>query len=52
MSLEKIKSVLGAPFYEAEHLLLYQMDCVEGMRSLSKPVIDLTITSPPYTMMH
>lgn len=27
---------------------IYNMDCVEGMRSLSDNSIDLTVTSPPY----
>lgn len=28
--------------------IAYNMDCVEGMRSLADESIDLTVTSPPY----
>ncbi len=50
MSLQKIRSLLGAPFYEARDVLLYNMDCVEGMRHLEAALINLTVTSPPYNI--
>jgi adenine-specific DNA-methyltransferase len=50
MSLEKIKAYLGVPFYEARGVLLYNLDCVEGMRRIQEPLINLTVTSPPYNI--
>lgn len=49
-SLERIKARLGQPIFEAESLLLYNMDCLDGMSLLEPEVIDLTITSPPYNI--
>lgn len=50
MSFEKIRSLLGTPFYEAKDVLLYNMDCVEGMRRIEDALFDLTVTSPPYNI--
>lgn len=50
MSIERVRSLLGAPFYEAKDVLLYNMDCIEGMRQIGDAQIDLTVTSPPYNI--
>jgi len=49
---ERIKSILGLPFYENEQSIIYNMDCVEGLNKLKKEgvSIDSTITSPPYNI--
>lgn len=49
--LNLIESVLGTPYYKEERVLLYNMDCLEGMDKLKKLVtVDLTLTSPPYNI--
>ena len=48
--LPRIREVLGPAAYEREGIILYQMDCLEGMRRLESSIVDLTITSPPYNI--
>lgn len=50
MELDKIKSILGEPFYENEFGLIYNMDCIEGLKKLKEINFDATITSPPYNI--
>lgn len=50
MKIEKIKTALGEPYYENEFGLIYNMDCIEGLKKLNEIKIDLTITSPPYNI--
>lgn len=49
---EKIKSVLGKPYFENDLALIYNMDCREGLEGLKKAgiLINGTITSPPYNI--
>src|ERR1700722_11787526 len=49
---DKIKKVLGEPFYENELVQIYNMDCREGLIKLadSDIKVDATITSPPYNI--
>lgn len=47
---EKIKSYIGAPYYEKGNFLLFNIDCIEGLKKIEKPMIDLTVTSPPYNI--
>ncbi|MCK9208841.1 MAG: hypothetical protein M0P66_17150, partial [Salinivirgaceae bacterium] len=49
---DKIKNVLGNPFYESEDSIIYNMDCLEGLKILrnNNIKIDSTITSPPYNI--
>ncbi|WP_195708036.1 DNA-methyltransferase [Vibrio metoecus] len=47
---EKAKSILGTPAFEADGVLIYKMDCSDGMKMLSDELVDLTITSPPYNI--
>jgi adenine-specific DNA-methyltransferase len=48
--LSQVRSVLGRPFYEAGDVLIYNMDCLAGMRLLNPGFVDLTVTSPPYNI--
>ncbi|MBN2286580.1 MAG: site-specific DNA-methyltransferase [Tissierellales bacterium] len=50
MKLQEIKTFLGKPYFESEKFLLYNMDCIDGMKYLPNEFIDLTITSPPYNI--
>lgn len=38
------------PYFETDNLLLYNMDCMDGMKRIEEGIIDLTITSPPYNI--
>ncbi len=48
----KIKNILGSPYYENEKAIIYNNDCVEALDKLisSNIMIDSTITSPPYNI--
>jgi adenine-specific DNA-methyltransferase len=48
--LEEVKAILGNPYYEKLGFILYNMDCLEGLRKIEKPIIDLAVTSPPYNI--
>ena len=48
--LEDLKGLIGNPFYERQDFLLYNMDCLEGLKRIDRRVIDLTVTSPPYNI--
>lgn len=50
--IESIANVLGEPFYRNETVLIYNMDCLEGMRLLNESniLVNSTITSPPYNI--
>ncbi len=49
--LESVKEVLGNPFYENDGVIIYNMDCVEGLEKLNGKIkIDATVTSPPYNI--
>lgn len=48
--LNRIKKIVGEPYFEAKNVLLYKMDCIEFMNKLNKESIDLTVTSPPYNI--
>lgn len=50
MRWERIRACLGTPFFEAENVLIYNMDALEGMRQLDPDLFDLTVTSPPYNI--
>jgi adenine-specific DNA-methyltransferase len=53
MSLEnfnRIKSILGKPTFEEDGVAIYEMDCLEAMKSIPSELVDLTITSPPYNI--
>lgn len=49
-SLEKVKSCIGAPYYEKGDFLLFNMDSIDGLKKIENPLIDLTVTSPPYNI--
>lgn len=48
--LENIKQILGTPFYENKYGLIYNIDCIEAMKTLPSDIIDITFTSPPYNI--
>lgn len=53
MSIENfnlIKSILGAPSFEADGVAIYNRDCLEGMKDIPEGLINTTITSPPYNI--
>jgi len=47
---EEIKIAVGEPYFQRGDFLLYNMDCIEGLRRIKRPIIDLTVTSPPYNI--
>ncbi|HGM9782908.1 TPA: site-specific DNA-methyltransferase [Proteus mirabilis] len=46
----QVKNILGNPAYENENVIIYGMDCLEGMRGIPSEIIDLSVTSPPYNI--
>lgn len=50
MKFQKIKHSLGKPYFETDNCLLYAGDCLELIKKLDSPLIDLTVTSPPYNI--
>jgi adenine-specific DNA-methyltransferase len=50
MLLNKIKEILGNPYYQSGECLIYNLDCVTAMQILPDEFIPLTITSPPYNI--
>lgn len=50
--LNAIRKVLGEPFYSNQTVLIYNMDCLDGLKILKEGgiEIDSTITSPPYNI--
>lgn len=48
--LHRLKKLLGKPYYEHEHCLLYCADCLDYLPHLSADCVDLTVTSPPYNI--
>ncbi|RMG81775.1 MAG: site-specific DNA-methyltransferase, partial [Chloroflexi bacterium] len=50
MIIDKIKKMLGKPYYEAPNCLVYCGDCLDLLQELEDEFVDLTITSPPYNI--
>ena len=48
--LEDVKVSVGKPYYEKGDFILFRMDCLEGLRRIVKPFVNLTVTSPPYNI--
>jgi adenine-specific DNA-methyltransferase len=42
--------ILGEPYFQSDHCLIYCIDSLESMKELKDEIIDLTITSPPYNI--
>jgi site-specific DNA-methyltransferase (adenine-specific) len=36
------------PYYEQDGITIYHGDCIEAIAGMQDPVVDLTVTSPPY----
>lgn len=49
-ALKRIRADLGEPSYERDGVLLYRGDCLGHMRRIEGPLLDLTVTSPPYNI--
>lgn len=49
-ALDDIKATLGEAVYDRNGVLIYEGDCLELMAKLDQPMIDLTVTSPPYNI--
>ena len=49
-SIDQFRTVLGAPAYEDDDVLIYAGDCVDLLRLLDDESIPLTVTSPPYNI--
>lgn len=47
---EDITKILGDPFYKSPDCIIYNLECLEAMKRLTIPFINLTITSPPYNI--
>lgn len=47
---EKIKKILGDPYFECDYGLFYNMDCEKALSLLTDPFLHSTITSPPYNI--
>ena len=50
MVLNQIRGILGQPFYYTDNCLIYNMDCLQGLKKLPAEAIWLTVTSPPYNI--
>jgi adenine-specific DNA-methyltransferase len=48
--LEAIRSALGEPAAEFNHVMVYQGNCIDLMRQAPPNLVDLTVTSPPYNI--
>lgn len=47
---ERIIRALGTPAVHQNGVLIFNVDCVEGMKALPAGLVDLTVTSPPYNI--
>ena len=50
--IDRIRSVLGSPYYENDMSIIYNIDCLEALNTLkdSDIKVNSTITSPPYNI--
>jgi adenine-specific DNA-methyltransferase len=48
--MQALRALLGHPYFEAPNCMIYNMDCLEAMRRLDTPFVNLTVTSPPYNI--
>jgi adenine-specific DNA-methyltransferase len=51
-SIQQIEAVLGKPFYKNDRAIIYNMDCLTGMKLMQESglQVNATITSPPYNI--
>jgi len=50
MVISKIRRILGRPYYESPNCILYNFDCLDAMKRIYMPFVQLTVTSPPYNI--
>jgi len=48
--LSDVRSKLGMPYFEKNNFLLYNLDCLKGLKKIDDEIFDLTVTSPPYNI--
>lgn len=48
--IQKIREVLGRPYYECKYGMIYNMDCERALNKISDVQFSATITSPPYNI--
>lgn len=48
--IDAVESILGTPYCRGEKYVIYNMDCMAGMKQLPAEFFDLTVTSPPYNI--
>jgi len=49
-ALDEVEDILGSPSFRCDGVLLYQGECRELMSRLGRPMIPLSVTSPPYNI--
>ena len=50
MNFNKVKEILGKPYYQKDDCIIYNINCVDAMQALPDNFIHLTVTSPPYNI--
>lgn len=50
MDLQSIKNAVGKPYFETDDCIIYCGDCLDSMKKVDRPLVDLTVTSPPYNI--
>jgi adenine-specific DNA-methyltransferase len=50
MLFNDLRHLLGEPYYQAPHCLIFNLDCLKAMGKIRVPFVHLTITSPPYNI--
>ena len=50
MKMNKIKELLGLPYYQTKDCLIYHADSLATLSLLPAELINLTVTSPPYNI--
>lgn len=50
MLFNDLRHLLGEPYYQGSHCLIFNLDCLEAMRKIRLPFVNLTVTSPPYNI--
>ena len=48
--IELVENYLGEPAYRREGVTIFQGDSLELMKRIKEPIVDLTVTSPPYNI--
>lgn len=49
-SIQLLKEISCRPYYSSDYGILFNCDCLEGVKRITRGSIDLTFTSPPYNI--